>query len=91
MAANDKVLEDKLTSLIKTTKKAESKAEAASQERARAAIKQIKDGLAAAKKKTDKKFKDNWVQMGKDRANADQALAAATKKTERRTRQACRS
>jgi hypothetical protein len=80
MAANDKVLEDKLTSLVKTTKKAESKAEAASQERARAAIKQIKDGLAAAKKKTDKKFKDNWVQMGKDRANADQALAAATKK-----------
>merc|ERR1711871_968802 len=80
MAANIKTLEGKLTAAKKATEAKQSKANAASMARHKAAIKSIEDGLEEAKKRSDKKFGEVWVKMGEDRQNADKALAAATSK-----------
>merc|ERR1712159_629899 len=40
-------------------------------------MKAVEDGVEAARKKSDEKFSEVYIQMGKDRKHADESLAAA--------------
>merc|ERR1711988_799706 len=78
MAANIATLTGKLDAAKTAAENQLKAADDASKKRHTDAIDAIKSGLDAAKKDQDTKFDNVYVQMGKDRAQADENMAAAT-------------